>query len=73
MARELDYAGTLEPGDVLVITTDSQIVTLNGANAMKDITGDWILIDDGDNEVDYEDDEVSRTVTVQITWSPKWL
>lgn len=73
MSRVLEYSGTLAAGKTLVINCDDQLATNDGANAMAGITGDWILIDAGNNEIDYEDDEVSRDVTVVITWEPRWV
>ena len=68
----LRWLGTLDAGDTLVLNCGQRRVTLNGANALKDIRGQWVSLAPGDNAVTLADTEASRTIDVEITHSPRW-
>jgi len=73
IAFELGYTGTLGAGDVLIIDTDEQTVTLNGANATRYFTGDFWHLFDGTNEIRWADDDAARTVEMKFEHKPRWL
>jgi hypothetical protein len=68
-----EYAGELEPGDVLVIDTDQRLVTLNGVNDVKNMEGDWIMLDVGDNTIEIMATSASLDVGIDIDYKERWV
>jgi len=69
-----DYAGTLSDGDVLEIDTDKMTVKLNDVDVRYNLSGrkKFFKLTVGDQEVQYQDDESSRTADIDVTHSPRW-
>jgi len=65
---EMIYSGDLEAGDVLVIDTrrDQMTVYLNDANARPDFNGKFAQLLPGDNEVIVEDADSSRSLQLKV-------
>lgn len=55
----------------LIVKADKYIVTKAGVNALKDITGDFIQLAKGDNQLQFEGSSPNATVTMQ--WLHKFL
>jgi len=70
---ELGYTGTLGAGDVLVIDTDAQTITLNAVNATRYFTGDFWHLRVGTNDVIWKDDDAGRTAELKLEHEPRWL
>jgi hypothetical protein len=62
------YSGDLEAGDVLVIDTrrDHMSVYLNNANARPDFNGKFARLLPGSNEVVVEDEDSSRDLQLKV-------
>jgi len=73
IAYELGYTGTLGAGDVLVIDTDAQTVTLNGVNATRYFTGTFWKLFTETSTIRWLDDDAGRTAEVKIEHEPRWL
>lgn len=55
----------------LIVKADKYIVTKAGVNALKDISGDFIQLAKGDNQLQFEGSSANATVTMQ--WKNKFL
>lgn len=73
---QLELTGiNLEPGDTLIIDTESLNIFLNG---QLDVTS-WVVGSDffdllkGVNEITVYDDQVVRTLDMLIVWADRWL
>ena len=73
VAKQFYYAGTLTPGDVLVIDTDTMTVKLNGVNVRVDFSGEFFKLFVGDQELEYMDYEGSRTALVSVDYKDRWM
>ena len=73
VTKQLYYSGTLVPGDVLVIDTDTMTVKLNGVNVRVNLTGEFFKLFVGDQEIEYMDYEGSRTALVSIDHKDRWV
>lgn len=67
------YKGSFNPGDRILIDTNSQTITINGINALDKLTGEFISLVLGDNVVTYTDDEAQRNILTRITHRDKYL
>jgi len=73
ITKTMGFTGTLSAGDVLIIDTDNLTVTLNGANAREDFTGEFWHLFDGTNELAWHDSDGSRTVELKVEHEPRSL
>ena len=73
VAKQLIYSGTLAPGDVLVIDTDTMTVKLNEVDVRVNFTGKFFKLYIGDNEIEYSDHEASRTALISVDHSDRWV
>ncbi len=71
--NEIAYTGDFRPGDVIVIDTARQTVTINGENALHLMDGDFFDLIFGDNKITYRDEETARKVRARITHRDKYL
>ena len=69
---EMTYTGTLTPGDVLEIDTDLMRVRLNGVNARGSFSGDFFKLVLGEQQLDWVDDDGTRTVGVSVDHKDRW-
>ena len=68
-----EYTGDLEPGDRLKIDRDFLTATLNGANVLHLVEGDFPFFTPGINSLTYQDNTTGKEVTLRINWRGKWL
>jgi hypothetical protein len=71
--NEIAYSGDFKPGDVIVIDTKRQTVTINGDTALHLMTGDFFDLVYGANKITYRDTEAARTVRTRVTHRDKYL
>lgn len=55
----LTYTGTLNDGDELIIDNHNQTAKLNGSNVIGNVSGDWIYLVPGQNQVGYNASSVT--------------
>lgn len=72
VTKTMGFGGTLSASDVLVIDTDNRTVTLNGANAREDFTGEFWELFDGTNEIAWHSD-AAPTAELKVEHKPRWL
>lgn len=63
----LTYTGTVQAGQVLTIDTQRQSATINGVSVMSNITGNWISLKDGSNNITYS--TTGDAPDCQIKWA----
>ena len=68
MPKELEFTGSLAPGDTLTIDTKESTMLKNGINAVHEIEGlhDFDLAPGVTNILTYEDTEGERQVLIQV-------
>lgn len=71
--NEIGLAGDFKPGDVIVIDTARQTITINGENALHLMTGDFFDLVYGANTLTYSDGEAARNVRTRVTHRDKFL
>ncbi|WP_223868905.1 phage distal tail protein [Paenibacillus sp. UASWS1643] len=71
--NEIGLTGTFRPGDVIVIDTARQTITINGENALHLMTGDFFDLVYGANKLTYSDSETARNVRTRVTHRDKFL
>ena len=64
--KAITYTGTLGANNTLVVDMAQQTATVNGVNAIANISGDWIEFAGGANVVAYKND--SNSGTSKIEW-----
>lgn len=67
------YTGTLTDGQTLIIDTAKWQATKGGLNVLNMITGDWLFLDAGDNELSFTDETSECGTTIKITYRKRWL
>lgn len=70
---ELALIGDFKPGDVIVIDTKRQTVTINGESVLHLMTGDFFDLVYGANKLTYTDSETARNVRTRVTHRDKYL
>ncbi|MMZ59479.1 Phage tail protein [compost metagenome] len=70
---EITFNGGFKPGDVLVIDTRKQTITLNGENVIDKMGGDFFDLIYGANKLTYTDSEAARMIRTRITHRDKYL
>lgn len=63
----------LDPGDTIVINTETLKVSLNGSNGVENLEGELLDLAGGSNTLEYSDDESGRDVDIEITYEPRYL
>lgn len=64
----MEWNGTLNPGDVMVVSKDGT-VSINGSR-MGNISGTVLEADAGKNTFVYSDDpDSSHNCTIEVTWN----
>jgi phage-related protein len=71
--KQITFTGDFEVGDTIKIDMDKFTVTLNGTNAMNNITGDFFDLLEGENTIVYEDGSTSRTVYITVEYRDRWI
>jgi len=66
----MNYTGTLAPGETITIDSDAMTATKGGANVLKYVDG-FISLEPGENEITYEDSELSRSIRIVIVHTPR--
>jgi hypothetical protein len=67
-ADKMEWNGTLDPGDVMVISKDGT-VSINGSRA-GNMSGTVVEVDAGNNTFIYSDDSgSSHNCTIEVTWN----
>lgn len=69
---EFIWAGTLAPGEELVVDAETMTVELDGVNARPDFSGDYIVLWPGGQDVIYHDGEAARTAEIEVKWRDHW-
>ena len=72
LEMEIEWAGSLDPADVLVFDSEAETVTLNGDAAMTGVSGDnprWPLLKPGANLIEIE----GFTGHISIEWRERYL
>lgn len=66
----LNYTGTINTGDILVIDMNAQTAKLNGSTVTANVTGDWIYLIPGQNTVGYNSASASGLGTISgLSWN----
>lgn len=75
MTKTLEFTGSLNPGDRLIINSDKMTALLNGEDVRHLIEGDYLMIQPGPQELEYSDsdDEISRKLRIKLRWKARWL
>jgi len=73
LTQLLYYTGAITAGSVVVIDCDEMTVTLNGANDVKHMAGEFMRLSVGTNELRWYDTEGARTVGLHERHSPRTL
>ena len=73
LSQLFGYTGTISPGDVLVIDCDAKTIELNGVNVVRYMTGKFLHLYSGTNQLRWKDDEAARTVTLDEDHDPRFL
>lgn len=63
----------LDPGDTIIINTETLEVSLNGYNGVDHLEGELLDLSGGTNTLEYTDDETGRDVKIEITYDPRYL
>jgi len=71
--NEIGITGNFKPGDVIVIDTKRQTITINGESALHLMTGDFFDLVYGANKLTYRDSETARNVRTRVTHRDKYL
>ncbi|WP_434750268.1 phage distal tail protein [Paenibacillus amylolyticus] len=71
--NEIGITGDFKPGDVIVIDTKRQTITINGESALHLMTGDFFDLVYSANKLTYSDGEAARNVRTRITHRDKYL
>lgn len=71
--KAITFSGSFTVGDVIVVDMDKYTVTLNGVNALNNISGNFFNLLPGQNEITYTDDSTDRTVKIIVTYRDRWL
>lgn len=69
----IEFLGSLNPGDELLLDFSNYTATLNGANALDKIKGTFWELVAGLNRIQLEDGVLSRELTVSVHWREKYL
>jgi len=69
----IEFDGEFEPGDRIVIDSNTLTVTINGQNALQQTTGDFFDLALGVNKITYTDTSGSRNVILRITHRDKFV
>ena len=67
----IEIEGPFEPGETILIDSNTFAVTLDGENILDRMTGDFPTIIPGTNEIRYIDDETARTVAIRVIFSER--
>ena len=73
VTQYLAYSGTISAGEVLVIDCEKMTVKLDGVNARANHSGVFPTLYAGTNELRWADDDVSRTVGIEVEHEPRYL
>lgn len=71
--RVMGYTATLASGAVLVLNSTTLQATLNGVNALHSVTGDFLWLLPGVNNLVYSDGAGARQLRVLVSWYDRWL
>lgn len=63
----LNYTGTVTAGQTLIIDMFNKTATLNGSSVIKNISGDWIYFNPGNNRVTYTTTNADADASI-IKW-----
>jgi len=66
-SEEFDFTADIAIDSIVSIDTETQDVTLDGVNAVKDFSGAFFAVVPGAQDIIYSDSEGSRTVDLSIT------
>lgn len=71
--KSITYSGDFTVDGTIIINMDKFTVTLNGANALNNISGDFFNLLPGENEITYTDDSTNRTVRITFDYRDRWV
>lgn len=71
--EKLTFTGEFAPGDVIKIDSKLLTFTKNHQNALENMEGDFLNINQGQNLVTYTDTQTNRTVRMRITHRDKYV
>ena len=71
--HEVDFDITLQPGDVLVLDSESYTVRLNGQELTADYTGRLPKLGPGETWMIYKDENTSRKVQLSATYTERYV
>ena len=66
-SKEFNFTANVAIDYIVRVDTETQEVTLDGINAVKDFVGTFFDLVSGDQDIIYSDSEGSRTVDLSIT------
>lgn len=69
----IEFTGNFAPGDRIVIDAKKLKMTMNGANALHLMQGNFFDLNLGTNEIIYTDPETSRNVLIRFTHRDKFV
>ncbi|MCE5190924.1 MAG: phage tail family protein [Actinomycetia bacterium] len=66
------FTGSFANGSVIVIDTDAKTITVDGTNALHQMSGTFFKLAPGSNDIVYEDNGVARTVAAKVEHKDRW-
>lgn len=69
----IEFTGNFNPGDRIVIDSKKLKMTLNNANALHLMQGDFFDLNLGSNELVYTDPETARSILIRFTHRDKFV
>ena len=71
--KTLVYVGALITGQTLIINGETYQATKDGTNVLSAISGEWPVIEVGDNDVSLADTTSECGAAVEISFRKRWL
>ncbi|WP_025846890.1 phage distal tail protein [Paenibacillus ehimensis] len=69
----VQFSGEFRPGDRIIIDSKKLKMTLNDANALHMMQGDFFDLNLGENHLTYTDSETGRSVLIRVTYRDKFV
>ena len=69
----LVYTGTLTEGQSLIINTETYQATKGGTNVLASISGEWPVLEVGDNEISIADTTSEIGAAIELLFRKRWL
>lgn len=71
--KTLVYTGTLAGTQELILNTETYQATKGGTNVLGAISGEWPILEVGDNEISIDDTTSECGANIQLSFRKRWL